>query len=197
MTPLPKQFAYLDKIDGMPRMVAEARRLFGTLETPGTADNPVILRWADEVAAAQPTAYNRWAGNWYNDDSTPWCGLFMAVCAIRSNPDKRPERMPPNNWLAAASWSAFGVPVPISALALGDICVKARPGGNHVFIYVGESPNGETIYGLGGNQGDAVSIAPFKRKDVTAARRVPFLNKPAAVKKYVTTATGLKSVSEA
>ncbi len=196
MTPLPPRFSWLDDLQQVPRMFAAARALYGTLETPGVTNNPVIIAWADEVSAAEPNAYNKWAGDWYNDDSTAWCGLFQAVCAVRANPEKRPERWPPKNWLAAASWSAFGNPVALADASLGDICVKFRKGGGHVFQYVAESPDGKTVFGLGGNQGDAVSIAPFARSEIVAARRVPFINRPEAVKKYVVTNAGLSAQRE-
>jgi hypothetical protein len=57
-------YAFLNAEPG-PRMLVEMLKIFGTLETPGAADNPVILGWADEVAAACPTPYNVWAAKFY------------------------------------------------------------------------------------------------------------------------------------
>ena len=60
-----------------PRIVREAMALLGTLETPGTKSNPIIVNWAKET--------NTKEDDWYNADSIPWCGLFMAVVAQRAN----------------------------------------------------------------------------------------------------------------
>ena len=41
MTELPPAYRWIDDVRPLPRMVAEARGLYGTIETPGSADNPV------------------------------------------------------------------------------------------------------------------------------------------------------------
>lgn len=104
-----------------PRMLLEALKLYGTLETPGAGDNPVILAWADELRGQ--SAYAKWAADWYEDDSIPWCGLFMAVVADRANIDRRPDRNPPEKYLSAAEWAKFGVPVSKHLAILGDVLV--------------------------------------------------------------------------
>jgi hypothetical protein len=45
---LPSQHAWLANEPG-PKMHVEALKEFGTLETPGTADNPKVLAWAAET----------------------------------------------------------------------------------------------------------------------------------------------------
>ena len=67
MNPLPPSYGWIDDLRPLPRMLQEARKLFGTREVAGSANNPVILGRAKEVGLAKS----------YNDDAIPWCGLFM------------------------------------------------------------------------------------------------------------------------
>lgn len=195
---LPIMFRFLARED-LPALLAEALKEYGTVETPGAGNNPKILGWADEVAVDAPSAYNRWASNWYHLDSTPWCGLFMAVCAVRSNPQHREVRMPPKNYLSAASWALWGQaasechssPVP----SLGDILVFKRPGGHHVGIYVGHDDR--YYYVLGGNQSDQVNITKIERSRCIAVRRPAYVNQPLSVRPIIVVADGPVSLNEA
>lgn len=187
-------YAWLNAEPG-PRMLGEALKLYGTLETPGAADNPVIIAWADEVQAAVPTPYNKWASAWYENDATAWCGLFAAVCAVRSNPDNRPERRPPDKYLSALSWKAWGEGVPIKEARLGDALVFERQGGGHVGLYAGEDAT--AFHVLGGNTADSVSIARLAKTRCVAARRPPYLNMPANVRKVWLAPNGAFSRNEA
>ena len=83
---------WIDDLHPLPRMLQEARKLFGTKEFAGSANNPVILGWAKEVGLAKS----------YTDDVIPWCGLFMAVVAKRAG---KPALEGP---LWARNWAAFG-----------------------------------------------------------------------------------------
>lgn len=193
-------YAWLNNEPG-PRMLLEGLKLYGVLETPGPGNNPTILAWADEIGAGEATAYAKWAAEWVDEDAKAWCGLMMAVCAVRANPDNRPERRPPAKYLAALEWMKFGLPV--TAAELGDVLVFHRPGGGHVGLYVGEDATAYHV--LGGNQGDAVSgrkadcvgIARIARDRVVAIRRVPYLAKPANVRPIRLAASGAVSTNEA
>ena len=63
-------------------MIVEALKEYGTLEAPGAADNPKIIGWQDELEAA---GFGRVYSGGYRHDAIPWCGLFMAIVAYRSN----------------------------------------------------------------------------------------------------------------
>lgn len=195
-TSLPSRFAFLTRDPLPPLMVRTALDMIGTLEMKGPGNNPSIVRWADEVAFSSKSAYNDWAADWYNADSIPWCGLFVAVCAVRSA-QGRPERMPPPKYLAALSWASWGVSVPIAEAAVGDIMVMTRSGGGHVTINVGTAKGGKTFFGLGGNQGDAVSIAEFDVSRVTAVRRPAYLALPPGARRVLLSSTGVLSQNEA
>ena len=68
---LPTKYQWLAQ-EGAPKMLVEALKLYGTIETPGEGNNPTILKWADEIGGTVEDVYRA--------DSIPWCGLFAAVC---------------------------------------------------------------------------------------------------------------------
>ena len=181
MPTLPKAYAYLREEPLPPTMVRVAVEMLGTKEGAGGVDNPVILGWVDEIARATGRSYDRWAADFYNHDEIPWCGLFCAVVATRTA-QGREERLPPRNYLAALSWSGWGVSVAVDDIAVGDIVVLTRNGGGHVFIAVGTSADGRLIAGLGGNQKDAVTIDVFPTSRVYAVRRPPYRARPAGAR---------------
>lgn len=177
MIELPQAYRWLDEVRPLPRMVAEARRLYGTIETPGPADNPVILDLAREAGLSKA----------YSSDGVPWCGLFMALVARRAG------KAAPAKPLSARSWSRFGVAAPEAAL--GDVLVFSRAkGGGHVGLYVGEDE--AAFHVLGGNQSDAVSITRIARTRCIAIRRPIYRVQPASVAPVQLAATGAMSVNE-
>lgn len=161
-----------------PRMIREALALYGTMETPGVKNNPVIVNWAKETLIKDD--------NWYNADSIPWCGLFMAVVAQRS------QWPIPQLPLAALSWAKFGKAT--DKAMLGDVLVFTRKGGGHVGLYVGESAN--TYYVLGGNQSDKVCISELSKSRIHAIRRPPYKVPPESVKQYIYDSSGQLSTNE-
>jgi uncharacterized protein (TIGR02594 family) len=187
-------YAWLNDEPG-PRMLVEALKLYGTVETPGDRNNPIILAWADEIGEGVNSAYADWAADWYDRDLIPWCGLFMAVVALRANDAKRPSRNPPEKYLSAAEWAKFGVNVEKPKAMLGDTLVFVRPGGGHVGLYVGEDDTAYHV--LGGNQSDAVTIARIAKSRCTAVRRPPYINTPTNVRKVILKASGSLSANEA
>ncbi len=62
MNTLPPAYRWLDDLQPLPRMVAEARKLFGTVEAKGSADNPVILK--DQTTTSANGVYVVAAGAW-------------------------------------------------------------------------------------------------------------------------------------
>ncbi len=178
MTELPPAYRWLDEVRPLPRMVQVARQFYGTIETPGPADNPVILDWAKEAGLSKG----------YSSDAVPWCGLFMALIA------KRAGKATPAKPLWARSWGRFGMASP--AAALGDVLVFARPkGGGHVGLYVGEDD--AAFHVLGGNQSDAVSITRIAKTRCIAIRRPIYQVQPASVAPIQLAATGAMSANEA
>lgn len=203
MAKLPARYAHLTKAPAPPLLVTEALKEFGTLEGPGTANNPKITSWADEVARAMPTRYNNWAADWYNADSIAWCGLFTAVCALRAS-QGRPERLPVKNYLSALAWADYGLPVQykgreglrLGEILVGDILVFVRKGGGHVGICVGISSTGKTAFCLGGNQENRVTISEISLGRLYAVRRPPYRVRPAGARHIRLTTTGVVSKDE-
>lgn len=163
-----------------PKMILEALKLFGTKEIAGKQHNPVILGWANEVGLGLDKIYS--------SDEVPWCGLFMAVVA------KRAGKEIPKGPAWAKSWGNFGIKV--TSPMLGDIITFNRPGGGgHVGLYVGEDPGAYHI--LGGNQGNAVTIARISKDRKYSINRPVYTRQPENVRKIQLKATGKLSQNEA
>jgi uncharacterized protein (TIGR02594 family) len=140
----------------------------------------ILLSWAKEVGAS----------SYYHNDDTPWCALFMAHCAKVAG-----FALPPDP-LAALSWAKFGTAAPGNVAMLGDVLVKARAGGGHVGIYVGENATHYAV--LGGNQGDQVCIALFPKWVFSHIRRCAWkVAQPTNVRPILIGAASTKAVSEA
>lgn len=136
-----------------PVWVAALRGKLGQKEIPGPKHN----LWISAGWAAL-------GAGWYNDDETPWCGYAVAWALDEAG-------LPyPKNFPSAASFKTYGTDC---AAQLGAIGVKARPGGNHVFFIVGETPDKLFYKALGGNQGNMVSIVDIRKTEVDAIRWPP------------------------
>lgn len=150
----PKNYEWLGGVGLLPRTISEGLKLLNTRETPGSANNKVIMSWAKELKLTAT----------YTADSVPWCGLFTAyVC-------KRAGKSVPKAPLWALNWANYGTKV--GQPVLGDILVFIRDGGGHVGFYIGEDK--ETYHVLGGNQSDNVTITRIYKKRLFAAVRPRF-----------------------
>lgn len=165
-----------------PRLVREGLALYGVTEFSGSQSNPIILNWAKETKTN--------SDNWYNTDSIPWCGLYMAVIAQRAKWEV--VNLP----LRALSWSTFGNPIPLDKGCLGDVCVFTRKGGGHVGVTIAYSTDKKYIYVLGGNQADKVNIAKIATSRLHAIRRPPYKVPPDTVKQYFFDIKGNVSTNE-
>lgn len=157
MPALPAQYTWLAQEPG-PKMLAEALKLYGTAEVQGSKNNPEILHWAELLGLSRV----------YNQDETPWCGLFVAYVALKAG---KPVVKDP---LWARNWIKWGEP---TAPELGCVLVFSRgTGSGHVGIYVGE--DAECFHVLGGNQGDKVCIVRIPRARLLAARALYNIKPP-------------------
>lgn len=121
----------------------------GVAEIKGSQDNP------DIVAMHQQTSLHA------QDDETPWCA--SACCAWLERAGVRSPRS-----AAAASFRSWGRELPDGGQRLGCVAVMTRTGGNHVTLYLDEDSYG--IYGIGGNQGDRVSVRRYPWSIITNFR---------------------------
>lgn len=113
--------------------------------------------------------------DWPQTDETPWCSAFVNfVCFLVAVPRTRSLR--------ARSWLTVGEPVALEDAEAGfDLVILNRADGpqdpsiieapGHVGFFAALGDD-ETVLVLGGNQGNAVSIAPYPRDRVLGVRRV-------------------------
>jgi uncharacterized protein (TIGR02594 family) len=140
-----------------------AQRFIGLKEGPGALNEPLVL------------AMLRLDSKWVEKDETAWCSAFANfVCFLLELPRSRS--------LAARSWLTVGSSVPLSDARPGyDVVVLKRGAGNqpgpdvlaapgHVGFYAGQDDANVLL--LAGNQGDAVSIAPFPKARILGIRRL-------------------------
>lgn len=172
---LPDRYAWLAQEPG-PRMLVEALKLFGTVEGPGTEDNPIILGWARELGLERA----------YDHDVVPWCGLFMALIA------KRAGKAVPKQPLRALNWATWGEE---SDPVLGAVLVFKRDGGGHVAQYVGEDRDAFHCYG--GNQSNAVTIRRVAKSRLHACRSFYEVGPPPNVRRIRLAIDGALSTNEA
>ncbi len=136
--------------------VEVARQHVGKREIPGQKTAPFISRWLTNLGA------------WWSDDETPWCGAFVAGCLTDTGYPK------PKNWFRALAYLDYGVACPTATY--GCIAVfdggKKRPGAGHVGFAVGVDEQGRVMV-LGGNQANAVTVAPFERSRLRGLRWPP------------------------
>lgn len=143
------------------RIYLAALEHLGTREVPGSRSHAQIQQWINEAAT--------WLDQ--DDSKTAWCGCFRGHLGIITATGV------PREHFRAASWAKWGEAVGLKRPDLweqGDTIVMTRPGGNHVCLFHGIDPkNAGRIECLGGNQGDAVSIASFPLSRITIVRRLP------------------------
>ena len=131
-----------------------ARSYIGTTEGPGPADNPIIMEMYASVGH-----------DWVEHDSVAWCAAFVGHCLERAG--IRSTRK-----LTARSYLDWGVPVETADAQQGDIGVIPRGSSNwqgHVFFI--DRIEGAWVWGLGGNQDDAVNVMRYPVSKLLGVRR--------------------------
>jgi uncharacterized protein (TIGR02594 family) len=131
-----------------PPWVGIARSYLGVREVPGPHTDATIARWLSQLGA------------WWSEDSTPWCGALPAIVM------KECGLAYPKAWYRARAWLSWGN---ACEPAIGAVAVFERGAGGHVGFIVGRDHMNRLLV-LGGNQGDAVSIAPFTRHRLLECR---------------------------
>jgi uncharacterized protein (TIGR02594 family) len=140
-----------------------AERFVGVKETAGGATTPVIL------------AMLQLDQSWPEGDEVPWCSAFANWIAWLL-------RLPRSKSLRARSWLGVGKPIGIEeARAENDVVIlKRRPedpgpedleAPGHVGFFAARLEGGSVLI-MGGNQGDAVRICPYREDLVLGVRRL-------------------------
>jgi uncharacterized protein (TIGR02594 family) len=128
-----------------PRWLVRMLGEFGVKETPGPRSNPRVNEYALATMGGIPP----------QGDETSWCSSSMCWTFEKSN-----IRSPRSK--AAISWREWGIPLAVPRL--GCVAVLHRddprnPKAAHVALWL--ATIADKLILLGGNQGDAVSIAPY------------------------------------
>jgi len=136
-----------------PHWLRRARGYLGMTELPGAKHSPAIVRWLETLKAP------------FRDDETPWCGTFVAGVLNESGLKHIADPWGARNWLK------FGKPLDRPAQGAIVVFWRGSPKGwsGHVGFIVGKDRKGNLMV-LGGNQGNAVSIAPFSTDRVLGYR---------------------------
>ena len=129
--------------------IKEARRFIGEREIKGPKHNPLIVQWWKDIKRGG-----------IRDDETPWCAAFTG--AMLEHVGIRSTRFE-----SAKSYLDWGIE--LKEPAYGCVVVFTRTGGGHVGFVVGRDEKGNLLV-LGGNQGDAVSVAAFSVSRVSGYR---------------------------
>lgn len=104
---------------------------------------------------------------WVQDDETPWCAAFIGAVIVLCGATGTRK-------LNARSYLDWGVSVPKAEARRGDIVVlwRKRPDGPYGHVGFVDRIEGNKIYILGGNQGNAVNISPYPIERVLGFRRL-------------------------
>ena len=127
-----------------PNWLTIAKTYLGLEEGEDEADNPKVV--AFYAKAGHPEIKH---------DAVPWCAAFVGGVLAEAG-------LKGTGSLWALDYARWGKR--LSRPAVGAIATKKRNGGGHVFFVAGFDD--ETIYALGGNQGDCVCIEPIARTRV-------------------------------
>lgn len=120
-------------------------KYLGTKEFTGAKDNPTIIDWAKEEGGDIAKEYNH--------DEIPWCALFANHILTKVG-------LKGTETLWALDFAGKWPCIQLAGPAVGAFAPMKRNGGGHITIIVGKDQHGN-VMGLGGNQSDAVTIAPF------------------------------------
>lgn len=161
----------------IPAYMKAAYDYLGTKEAPGSANNPVVVKMFGLAEGPPVTA-----------DSVPWCAAFVAACLKLG---KAPNEVQKSLRLWAAAYAGLGTK--LKKPVWGCVGVKTRNGGGHVGFVV--AANDTHVWLLGGNQGDAVSVARFARSSFSSFN-LPTGIDPKTLPKLPTSAAGIINPSQ-
>lgn len=129
--------------------IEEAKKHIGQREIPGKAENPWIVGLWKAIKRGG-----------IKSEEVPWCAAYVGACLERVG-------IVSTRFESARSYATWGQHM--ERPAVGCIVVFSRQGGGHVGFLLGQRNDGQLVI-LGGNQGNAVSIASFPRTRVIAYR---------------------------
>ena len=125
-------------------------------EIHGEEDNLQIVKYAKETGIL-----------FIDNDDIPWCSTFVNWCAKKSGL-KYSGKANARSWMSIGEKTILPEPGDIVVFWRGDI----NSWKGHVAIFLGYNSDASRVFCLGGNQGDAVSIADYDSKKVLGFRRL-------------------------
>lgn len=139
-------------------LIQVALSVYGLKETPGKADNPIIIQMAKDAGFEHD----------YLHDDIAWCSMFANWVAFKAGYERSKK-------LNARSWLDVGEPIEEKDLQTGDAVILWRdaPAGpfGHISFYINHlSENWLNL--LGGNQNNMISIGAFDKHRVLGYRRL-------------------------
>ena len=139
----------------MNKLLEAALTQYGIKEIVGTGHNATIISYFHEIGFEK-----------INEDETPWCSAFVNWCALKAGFERTLK-------LNARSWLEIGEEINPDFAQLGDVVIFKRGTSDwkgHVGIYINQDLN--SIYVLGGNQGNMVNISPYPKSKLLGVRRL-------------------------
>lgn len=94
-------------------------------------------------------------------DEVPWCSAFVQWCIAKAG-------FIGTRSAAARSWLQWGRELDEPRLGCIVVFKRGAPPSGHVAFFIAE--RGESVYVLGGNQSNRVSIAAYSKRDVLGYR---------------------------
>lgn len=144
------------------KWIDKAKTYIGQKEIAGVKSNDWIVNlWALK---------DKWLGD--DDSKVAWCGAFVRFVLDETGYSTI------KTYYRAKDWLKWGQGLPKACA--GCVVVFVRTGGGHVGFVVGKDKNNNLLV-LGGNQGDAVTIAAF---DINRAVGYRWPNEEALPKAY-------------
>jgi uncharacterized protein (TIGR02594 family) len=136
------------------KMLNKISTFYGLSEIEGKKHNDQIISFFHELGY-----------NYINDDETPWCAAFINYCAKQIGAQYA-TGLRARNWMKCGKSS--------SKPSIGDIVVFGYGGKNskagHVAMYISE--DFDSIYCLGGNQTNMVTISSYCKSDLLGYRKL-------------------------
>jgi len=127
---------------------------YGNKGIPGSNSNTEILKY-----------YKNTGFDWVQDDDIAWCTAFISWCLMKA-------KKPYIKSLLARDYLKYGKKT--QEPKLGDIAVLWRITRNSIYGHVGFfiRKDKNTVYLLGGNQNNSVTITPYPATQVLEYRKI-------------------------
>jgi uncharacterized protein (TIGR02594 family) len=137
-------------------LLIEILSRYGMSEVAGAQSNPEIIAMGKDLGF-----------DIVDDSETAWCSLALNYFAKKCGYEY-------SNSLAARSWLKMPNQIVVLNPEIGDVVVLWRESPDswkgHIGLFISQDVH--SVYVLGGNQGDKISIMPYNRDRVLGYRKL-------------------------